>query len=54
MTNKGSKRRSTLSNRAKSTIQLGLTVERSNKELERKYLVEETHVFYHCSSRERK
>ena len=33
---------------------MGLTVKRSNKEVERKYLVEETHVFYHCSSRERK
>jgi len=31
----------------------GLTVKRSNMEVERKYLVEETHVFYHCSSRER-
>ena len=49
MTNKGSKRRSTLCKRAKI-----LTVKRSNKEVERKYLVEETHVFYHYSSRERK
>jgi len=31
-----------------------LTVKRSNKEVERKYLVEETHVLYHCSSRESK
>ena len=32
----------------------GLTVKRSNKEVGRKYLVEETHVFYHCSSTESK
>ena len=32
----------------------GLTVKKSNKEVERKYLIEETHVFYHCSSRESK
>jgi len=32
----------------------GLTVKRSNKEVEKKYLVEETHIFYHCSSRESK
>ena len=31
-----------------------LTIKRSNKEVERKYLVEETHVLYHCSSRESK
>ena len=31
-----------------------MTVKRSNKEVERKYLVKETHVFYHCSSRESK
>ena len=31
-----------------------LTVKRSNKEVERKYLVEETHVLYHCSSSESK
>jgi len=31
-----------------------LMVKRSNKEVERKYLVEETHVLYHCSSRESK
>ena len=31
-----------------------LTVKRSNKKVERKYLVEETHVLYHCSSRESK
>ena len=31
-----------------------MTVKRSNKEVERKYLVEETHVLYHCSSSESK
>ena len=31
-----------------------LTIKRSNKEVERKYLVEETHVLYHCSSSESK
>ena len=31
-----------------------LTVKRSNTEVEKKYLVEETHVLYHCSSSESK